>query len=90
MKLFYEMFIKYGVVMIDGVQASTQATEALCKRIAPIHDTFFGAFWVFSNRTQEDGQEYHEDTAYGSEQIGPHTDGTYFDQAPGIQVNLEV
>lgn len=27
-----------------------------------------------------------DDTAYGSEAIGPHTDGTYLDQPPGIQV----
>ncbi|CAJ0607308.1 unnamed protein product [Cylicocyclus nassatus] len=86
MKSFVEMFVKYGFVMVDGVEATAEATEALCKKIAPIHDTFFGAFWVFSNQTQENGEEYHEDTAYGNEEIGPHTDGTYFNQTPGVQV----
>ncbi|KAK6015307.1 taurine catabolism dioxygenase, TauD/TfdA family, partial [Ostertagia ostertagi] len=86
MKFVAESFVKYGWVMIDGVEANAQATEELCRRVAPIHDTFFGAFWVFSNQAQEKGEEYHEDTAYGSDTIGPHTDGTYFNQTPGIQV----
>ncbi|KAK6051677.1 taurine catabolism dioxygenase, TauD/TfdA family, partial [Cooperia oncophora] len=86
MKFVAESFVKYGMVMIDGVDANAQATEELCRRVAPIHDTFFGAFWVFSNQAQEKGEEYHEDTAYGNETIGPHTDGTYFNQTPGIQV----
>ncbi|XGW12838.1 hypothetical protein V3C99_013470 [Haemonchus contortus] len=86
MKFAAESFVKYGMVMIDGVEANAQATEELCRRVAPIHDTFYGAFWVFSNQAQEKGEEYHEDTAYGSDTIGPHTDGTYFNQTPGIQV----
>lgn len=86
MKTVAESFVKYGLVMVDGVEASAEATERLCRRVAPIHDTFFGAFWVFSNKAQEKGEEYHEDTAYGSNTIGPHTDGTYFNQTPGIQV----
>ena len=31
------------------------------------------------------GEEYHEDTAYGNEEIGPHVDGTYFQNGLGIQ-----
>ncbi|KAK6735155.1 hypothetical protein RB195_018375 [Necator americanus] len=86
MRTFAEFFVKYGMVIVDGVEATPQATETLCRSVAPIHDTFFGAFWVFSNKTQEKGEEYHEDSAYGNEEIGPHTDGTYFNRTPGIQV----
>ncbi|EYC13685.1 hypothetical protein Y032_0043g864 [Ancylostoma ceylanicum] len=86
MEKFAELFVKYGLVIVNDVEATSQATETLCRRVAPIHDTFFGAFWVFSNKTHENGEEYHEDTAYGNEGIGPHTDGTYFNQTPGIQV----
>ncbi|RCN42987.1 hypothetical protein ANCCAN_11035 [Ancylostoma caninum] len=55
MKEFAELFVKYGMVIVDGVEATSQATETLCRRVAPIHDTFFGAFWVFSNKTHENG-----------------------------------
>uniref|UniRef100_A0A0K0CYW4 trimethyllysine dioxygenase n=1 Tax=Angiostrongylus cantonensis TaxID=6313 RepID=A0A0K0CYW4_ANGCA len=86
MKTLAGLFVKYGMVIVDGVEANPHATEQFCRSIAPIHNTFFGSFWVFSNKTQEKGEEYHEDTAYGNESIGPHTDGTYFQQTPGIQV----
>lgn len=55
MKDFAGLFVKYGMVIVDDVEATSQATETLCRRVAPIHDTFFGAFWVFSNKTQENG-----------------------------------
>ncbi|CAJ0963221.1 unnamed protein product, partial [Mesorhabditis belari] len=88
MDKFVNLFCRFGFVMIDGVPATAEETEALCRRVGIIHDTFFGAFWVFSNKSQErsETEEFHEDTAYTSEGIGPHTDGTYFQQSPGIQV----
>ncbi|CAJ0574774.1 unnamed protein product, partial [Mesorhabditis spiculigera] len=85
---FTRLFIRYGFVLVDGVAGTAEATEKLCRELGVIHDTFFGAFWVFSNKSHErtDTEEFHEDTAYSSEGIGPHTDGTYFHQTPGIQV----
>ncbi|KAF1765020.1 hypothetical protein GCK72_004971 [Caenorhabditis remanei] len=82
---FSVKLFKYGVVIIDDVEGTAEATEQLCKSLVPVHDTFFGQFWVFSNSASEDEPAY-EDTAYGNEEIGPHTDGTYFNQTPGIQV----
>lgn len=63
MKTVAESFVKYGLVMVDGVEASAEATERLCRRVAPIHDTFFGAFWVFSNKAQEKGVRSLVETA---------------------------
>lgn len=85
LKSFSENLAKYGTVIIDDVEGSAEATEKLCQSLVPVHDTFFGQFWVFSNSATEDEPAY-EDTAYGNEEIGPHTDGTYFNQTPGIQV----
>uniref|UniRef100_A0AC34QG30 Trimethyllysine dioxygenase, mitochondrial n=1 Tax=Panagrolaimus sp. JU765 TaxID=591449 RepID=A0AC34QG30_9BILA len=83
-KKFCLFFAKYGVVCVDGVEKTVEATRNLCQMIAPIHNTFFGDFWVFG--TDETVKEEREDTAYGTEEIGPHTDGTYLNQTPGIQV----
>ena len=47
-------FAKYGVVCIDGVEKSAEATQKLCEEIAPIHDTFFGRFWVFGKDNNEE------------------------------------
>lgn len=85
LQTFSENLVKYGIVIIDDVDHNAEATEKLCQSLVPVHDTFFGQFWVFSNSAAEDEPAY-EDTAYGNEEIGPHTDGTYFDQTPGIQV----
>lgn len=85
LQTFSENLVKYGIVVIDGVEGTAEATEKLCQSLVPVHDTFFGQFWVFSNSATED-EPAHEDTAYGNEEIGPHTDGTYFNQTPGIQV----
>uniref|UniRef100_A0A1I7V143 Trimethyllysine dioxygenase, mitochondrial n=1 Tax=Caenorhabditis tropicalis TaxID=1561998 RepID=A0A1I7V143_9PELO len=80
---FSSSLVKYGIVIIDDVEPTAEATETLCQGLVPVHDTFFGQFWVFSNSGDEPA---YEDTAYGNEEIGPHTDGTYFNQTPGIQV----
>ncbi|CAJ0557942.1 unnamed protein product, partial [Mesorhabditis spiculigera] len=44
------------------------------------------ANWANKSHERTDTEAFHEDTAYSSEGIGPHTDGTYFHQTPGIQV----
>ena len=49
---FSQLFVRYGLVIIDGVEANPEATEKLCREIAPIHDTYYGAFWVFSNESK--------------------------------------
>lgn len=33
---------------------------------------------------------HRQDTAYSNEAIGPHTDGTYFEHPPGIQVFIKL
>uniref|UniRef100_A0AC35ET81 Trimethyllysine dioxygenase, mitochondrial n=1 Tax=Panagrolaimus sp. PS1159 TaxID=55785 RepID=A0AC35ET81_9BILA len=82
---FSLLFAKYGVVTIGDVKDTPEATKELCLSIAPIHNTFFGDFWLFGTDGEETKEE-RDDTAYGNEAIGPHTDGTYFSQPPGIQV----
>lgn len=42
--------------------------------------------WALLKVLVEFQENSHEDTAYGNEAIGVHTDGTYFEQTPGIQV----
>jgi trimethyllysine dioxygenase len=75
------------VVAVSGVDyRNPKATRSLCESIAPIHNTFFGDFWTFGTESNNGKAEERQDTAYSSEGIGPHTDGTYFDQSPGIQV----
>ncbi|CEF66940.1 Trimethyllysine dioxygenase, mitochondrial [Strongyloides ratti] len=83
---FYKEFFKYGLVFINDVPYhDSKYTKELCEKIACIQNTLFGSFWVFSN-SSTNKDEVHADTAYTSTSIGLHTDGTYFQQTPGIQV----
>uniref|UniRef100_A0AC35UBM7 Trimethyllysine dioxygenase, mitochondrial n=1 Tax=Rhabditophanes sp. KR3021 TaxID=114890 RepID=A0AC35UBM7_9BILA len=83
---FYEHFLRFGFATINNVAFNDpDITKQLCQRIATIHNTFFGDFWIFSN-AQDLELVAHADTAYGNDGIDIHTDGTYFAQTPGIQV----
>lgn len=48
----------YGVAFIEGVQANQQNTEFVIRQLFPIHKTFFGEMWTFSDKQD------HSDTAY--------------------------
>lgn len=69
-----------GYCFVEGVPATAVETEALARRIAYVRETIFGGFWVFSANMA------HADTAYTTGTIGPHTDGTYVEDAPGLQM----
>ncbi|XP_038119720.1 uncharacterized protein LOC6044961 isoform X2 [Culex quinquefasciatus] len=72
--------VTYGVAFIEKVPANTQSTEMAIKRIFPIHKTFFGEMWTFTDNLD------HSDTSYTKAYLGPHTDNTYFSEAAAIQV----
>lgn len=69
-----------GFCFVEDVPPTAEATEALARRIAYVRETIFGGFWVFSANMA------HADTAYTTGTIGPHTDGTYVEDAPGLQL----
>lgn len=71
---------RYGFCFVEGVPPSAEETERLARRIAYVRETIFGGFWVFSANMA------HADTAYTTGTIGPHTDGTYALDAPGLQL----
>ncbi|KAG0361424.1 hypothetical protein BGZ54_009103 [Gamsiella multidivaricata] len=70
----------YGFSYVSGVPVTTDATEALAKRIAFIRETHYGGFWDF---TSDLG---HGDTAYTDIPLGAHTDTTYFTDPAGLQM----
>ncbi|XP_055535607.1 uncharacterized protein LOC129724615 [Wyeomyia smithii] len=72
--------VAYGVAFIQKVPPNQQSTEMAIKRIFPIHKTFFGEMWTFSDQMD------HGDTAYTKNYLGLHTDNTYFCDASGLQV----
>jgi trimethyllysine dioxygenase len=71
---------RHGFAICDGTPASTEATEALIRRIGYVRETVFGGFWSFTDDLSK------ADTAYTSLELLPHTDGTYSHDAPGLQM----
>lgn len=78
-KDFVAALIRYGMVFIDEVPASTIMTEMAIRRVFPVMETFFGRMYTFSDVAE------HADTAYTKEYLGSHTDNTYFCDAAGLQ-----
>lgn len=72
--------VTYGIAFIEKVPANTQSTEMAIKRIFPIHKTFFGEMWTFTDNLD------HSDTSYTKSFLGLHTDNTYFSEAAALQV----
>jgi len=71
---------RVGFVLVHGSPATAEATEKMMEKIAYIRNSIFGTFSVWDNKVSS-----HDDTAYTSLAIEPHTDGTYVHDAPGLQ-----
>lgn len=72
---------RIGFGFVRGVPATLEDTRALVERIGYIRETIFGGLWTFSAEAME-----HSDSAYSTQALRPHTDGTYSHDAPGLQV----
>jgi trimethyllysine dioxygenase len=80
LKQALEAIERYGLCFIEGVPATPEATRAVAERVAYIRTTVFGGYYDFTANLE------HNDTAYTSLAILPHTDGTYSLDAPGYQL----
>ncbi|ODV89286.1 hypothetical protein CANCADRAFT_58250 [Tortispora caseinolytica NRRL Y-17796] len=71
---------EYGFAFVNNTPVDEKATEELCKRIAFVRPTHYGGFWKFTSDMAK------ADLAYSQEELGVHTDGTYFTDQPGLQL----
>lgn len=71
---------KFGLILLRNAGHMIEDTEALANKIAFVAKTFYGEMGVVDPRASAPA-----DSAWSNEELGPHTDGTYFDQAPGLQ-----
>lgn len=82
LKLLVSSLIRFGVGLVVGCPPNPKATQKAAERIAPMLTTMYGTLWELSNKNWME----FKDTAYTNEEIGSHTDGTYFSSSPGLQV----
>lgn len=69
-----------GFAVVEGVPTDDAAIQAFLSRIGYVRTTIFGGLWTLSAEVQD-----HDDTAYSTQYLEPHTDGTYSHDAPGLQ-----
>lgn len=74
---------KYGFIVITNTPPNLEGAAAIAKSIGHVRETIFGGLW-----TLQSGGAAHQDTAYGYEGLGAHTDSTYSPDAPGLQLLL--
>ncbi|XP_022829718.1 trimethyllysine dioxygenase, mitochondrial [Spodoptera litura] len=76
----FQSLLDYGVALITGVEATSEATEEVCKALGGVQHTIFGGMWEFTTRAD------HADTAYTNLPLAVHNDNTYFTEAAGLQI----
>jgi trimethyllysine dioxygenase len=75
-----ELVARYGFCIVTGTPPTVAATEALARRVGYVRETIFGGMWDFQADLSK------ADTAYTNLELRPHTDGTYSNDAPGLQM----
>ncbi|KAM3968366.1 trimethyllysine hydroxylase [Aphomia sociella] len=75
-----QSLLDYGVALIEGVDATLEATEVVCKALGGVQHTVFGGMWQFTTRAD------HADTAYTNLPLAAHNDSTYFTESTGLQI----
>lgn len=80
LKEWLALIARRGFAIASGTPATPAATEALIRRVGYIRETIFGGFYDFTADLAK------ADTAYTTLELRPHTDGTYAQDAPGLQM----
>lgn len=76
-----ENIVAYGVSLVADVPTTEDATRKLARRIGRVEETIFGDMWMLSAELAD-----HGDTAYSTQYLEPHTDSSYYHDAPGLQL----
>ena len=71
---------RFGFCIVTGTPTTVAATERLARRVGYVRETIFGGMWDFQADLSK------ADTAYTDQELRPHTDGTYSNDAPGLQL----
>ncbi len=81
LKQWLENIHVFGFSLVEEVPSTKDATRRLAERMGYIRETIFGGLWTLSAEI-----ELHDDTAYSTQYLEPHTDSTYCHDAPGLQM----
>ena len=81
-KIFLKCLYNYGFCVIQNCKTEITTVEKIAKKIGYVRESIFGGLWSFESN------ENMADSAYTQEELRPHTDATYSNDAPGLQLLL--
>ena len=81
-RYFLKKLYKYGFVVIQNCKTDMSSVEKIAKKIGYVRESIFGGLWSFESN------EDKADSAYTQDELRPHTDSTYSNDAPGLQLLL--
>jgi len=81
-KDFLEKLYQYGFAVITNCKTEIGSVEYIANKIGYVRNSIFGDLWSFESN------ENKADSAYTQEELRPHTDATYSNDAPGLQLLL--
>ena len=81
-KEFLEKLYKFGFVVIQNCKTEMSSVEKIAKKIGYVRESIFGGLWSFESNNDM------ADSAYTQDELRPHTDATYSNDAPGLQLLL--
>ena len=81
-KEFLEKLYKFGFVVIQNCKTEMSSVEKIAKKIGYVRESIFGGLWSFESNNNM------ADSAYTQDELRPHTDSTYSNDAPGLQLLL--
>ena len=84
-----EALHKYGFVLVDGVSGSVEATRELAESIGLILPSIYGDIWDTGGELEmryKTSEGEMIDTAYSNASLPLHTDCTYMNHPPGLQL----
>ena len=71
-----------GFAVISDCKRDMSSVEFVAKKIGYVRNSIFGGLWSFESNADM------ADSAYTNEELRPHTDSTYSNDAPGLQLLL--
>ena len=81
-KDFLKKLYQYGFAVVTNCKTEIGSVENIAKKIGYVRNSIFGGLWSFESN------EDKADSAYTQEELRPHTDATYSNDAPGLQLLL--
>ena len=81
-KKFLKLLYQYGFAVVKNCKKEMSSVENIAKKIGYVRNSIFGGLWSFESN------EDRADSSYTQEELRPHTDAIYSNDAPGLQLLL--